>query len=313
MQTYGDLDFRHRRRHSMIEQIRTLNPDVVCLHELNPVPSEAAFIAKALDMDVFWHIHLAGIRLGPIGMPWNLYEGDAIFARKSLGLKALGRRKLSGGLVTRYASFNTQDATQILAAQIQCEDRVVPIFTTHWHAGVTPGPDIEDRARRIQKEEAVEPAKIQKALEMMRGNAGIRLKEAAWTVDFVDRTLERTQAENTFAVLSGDFNANPGTPEIRHLLDHGFADAYSAKHDDLGPTWDYAQNDHHKTFYSDYDPDLYLRLNYTRLKIPHRLDYIFYRPSPGATLLRCEIAMKDRIAGVQASDHFGVLAEFQID
>ncbi len=306
MRSYGDEAYRMRRYRSMIEQIHRLDPDVVCLHELNPVPEMAHRVARDLDMDVYWHIHLAGIRLGPVGIPWNLREGDAVFARRSLQLKPIGRRQLSGGWISSFASFNVQDATQVLGVSLQCGARTVPVFTTHWHAGVIPGPDIEERAKRIHEQEGVPMQQIERALAQMRENAEIRLSEARKTASFL------AEHSSGFALLSGDFNSSSDSPEIRHLLDSGLRDTLAELHDDPGPTWNFAENDHQQKFYSDFDPDLYLRLNYTRLKIPHRLDYVFYRPAPDARLVRSEIVLKDRVDSFQASDHFGVLAEFEV-
>ncbi|MBL8020344.1 MAG: endonuclease/exonuclease/phosphatase family protein [Leptospirales bacterium] len=305
MGQYGDESLLRQRRHTMLTLIRKYDPDVVCLHEVNPLPSAAREIAEALGMDEFHHPHLGGIRIGPVGIPWNLREGDAILAKPSLRLRPIARARLSGGYVGRYAAFHFDDATQILGVTVEIKGKRFPVFSTHWHAGVTAGPDIIKRAAQIVREEGVDQSQIDEALELMRKNAAVRLREANGTLAFINK-----HAHGPF-ILTGDFNAQPDTEEIACLIRAGLRDAFAERNPRGGATWNYKENQHHQAFYSDYDPNLYLRLNYTRLKQPHRLDYIFYK-GKGLKLHSCKIAMKEKVEGVQASDHFGILAEFKL-
>lgn len=309
MARYDDAELSARREASMLAQIRELDADVICLHELNPVYKRAKHLAQVLDMNYYAHLHLAGIRLGPLGIPWNLEEGDAVFVRKGLDFRVLGRRQMSGGWIGRRSSWNFSDATQILGISISIGGIDIPIFTTHWHAGVTPGPDIQDAAERIRREEAVDAERLRAALAMMEENRAVRMKEAQITLDFA---AESAPDPGAFCILTGDFNAVPGTPEIGRILAGGWKDTLEEMHPaNSGYTWHYDENPLHKQFYTEYDPDLYLRLNYVRLRVPHRLDYIFYRPGP-ARLVSSEIVMRKQVNGVMASDHFGVLADFEI-
>ncbi len=306
MGRYGDHDFKMRRYSAMMAQIRKLKPDIICLHELNPVAAMSKEIARTLDMDCFYHPHMGGIRIGPVGIPWNLQEGDAIFARRELKLRPLGRARLSGGWVSRYASFHTSDTTQILGAQIQTSGRTIPIFSTHWHAGVIPGPDIIKKAEAIFRDENISRKRIDRTLKLLEKNSVIRAMESEITLRFIDRHSKGG------CILTGDFNANPDTPEIQNLKSAGFRDAFAEKHPGVfGATWDRKNNIHHKKFYTEDDSDLYLRLNYTRLKNPHRFDYIFFQ-TDFLKLKKCDIVMKKIIDGVQASDHFGIAADFEV-
>lgn len=306
MGRYDSEALAEKREAAMIAQIRELEADIVCLHELNPVYIRAKRLSELLGMNYYAHLHLAGIRIGPAGLPWNLEEGDAIFVRKGLEFKVIGRRQLSGGWIGRRCSWNFSDATQVLGVSVALGGNTVPIFTTHWHAGVTPGPDIHAAAERMSREEAIEPEKLKFALSLMEENRLIRMKEAAATAAFVQEHAPG------FAILSGDFNSTPGTPEIEQMRLAGFVDTLEEVHPGAsGYTWHYDENPLHQEFYTQYDPDLYLRLNYVRLRVPHRLDYVFYRPGAGR-LLSSEIVMRKLVNGVMASDHFGVLADFEV-
>src|SRR5262245_55455460 len=105
MATYGTPDFIEKRLQAAIHQIKKLDPDIVCLHELNQAPYVPARIAAALDMNYYSAVHLAGMRIGPVGIPWNLNEADAIFVRRSIPFKVLGRLQLSGGFIRDNAAF----------------------------------------------------------------------------------------------------------------------------------------------------------------------------------------------------------------
>jgi endonuclease/exonuclease/phosphatase family metal-dependent hydrolase len=308
MARYDDPELARKREESMIAQIKELDADVICLHELNPVYTRAKRLAEILDMNYYAHLHLSGIRIGPVGVPWNLEEGDAIFVRKDLRFRVLGRKQMSGGWIGKRSSWNFSDATQIMGISLEIAGAQVPVFTTHWHAGVTPGPDIHDAAERMSRTESIDPERLRAALLLMEENRAVRMKEAQLTLDFVAKHAP----QDGFCILSGDFNAVPGTPEIGRILSAGWKDTL----EEIAPghsgyTWHYDENPLHRKFYTEYDPDLYLRLNYVRLRVPHRLDYIFFRPGRAA-LLSSEIVMRKQVNGVMASDHFGVLAEFDL-
>lgn len=306
MRSYHDDELLRAREISMLRQIEELDPDVICLHELNPVYARAKRIGHLLDMDFFAHMHLAGLRAGPLGIPWNLAEGDAVFARRSLGMRALGRLQLSGGYVGRYSAFNAADATQILGVVLRMKGLQIPVFTTHWRAGITPGPVVYEAAEKFITDESIPRQQIDAALIRMEKNSSLRLEEAEKSLRFMN-----THGDG-FTIFSGDLNAAPDSPEILRIQRAGFTDTLAAVHGgNAPPTWHYSENTLHQRFYDGQDPDLYLRLNYAPLKVPHRLDYVFYR-SGDARLVDSRVVMKEQIDGVMASDHFGVLADFEI-
>lgn len=103
------------------------------------------------------------------------------------------------------------------------------------------------------------------------------------------------------SLLMGDLNAPPHSPEIRWLIETGrFRDLFSEKHpEEAGFTWSnlnpYAANATHKL------PD-------------RRIDFILARGSGPLLkhLVSCDLVLNRPDAkGVWASDHLGVLAQFQ--
>jgi hypothetical protein len=78
------------------------------------------------------HVGLGGVRIGPVGLPVNLREGDVILAREDLELEYIGRKALTGGAVGNFFTFHFGDATQIVAGKIRVggrEQTALPFLT----------------------------------------------------------------------------------------------------------------------------------------------------------------------------------------
>jgi endonuclease/exonuclease/phosphatase family metal-dependent hydrolase len=109
-------------------------------------------------------------------------------------------------------------------------------------------------------------------------------------------------------ILVGDFNAEPGSTEIRYVSGlqslHGrsvyFVDAWKARGTGGdGITWS-NRNDYAREW----------------LEPERRIDYVFVGPPrrDGLGLVeRCRVCCCERIGGVWPSDHFGVVAELRTD
>lgn len=199
---------RERRYRRLLHQLRALGPDVIGLNEANPLPRYARRLARDLGYDEVHHPGLSGVRLGPLRLPANLCEGEALLARRGLGLRDAGRRQLTGGPVHRHWSLNLGNATQVIGARIHGLD----LYCTHWSVAV----DAADYAKHGDS----------------RGTATAAARR-------------RHEAEGTLAflkprpgILLGDLNAPPDAPEVRRLRDAGWTDV------PVGPTWDPARNQH---------------------------------------------------------------------
>lgn len=276
MGTYETAEEREARYRALVTQLRALEPDVIGVHEANPVPDYVDRLAADLGYDAVRHMGLGGVRIGPVGLPWNLREGDAILARPDLGLRYEGRRRISGGLVGSFFSFHFADATQVLAASIGVNGRRVFLFATHWHAG----------NEKVDRE--------------------WRSVEAERTLAFVDDV-----AIDGPAILMGDFNAEPAAPEVRRLLDAGFVDAHgAARGDSAGPTWNPGRNLNIQEHYAGADGGAERRPPATPDAL-RRIDLVLARPP--LRVVDARVAVDRAVAGVHASDHFGVLADLAPD
>jgi endonuclease/exonuclease/phosphatase family metal-dependent hydrolase len=286
MGEYETPAHREERYQALCSLIRQLSPDVIGINEANKLPDYAERLAKETDYEAFYHVGVGGVRLGPIGLPWNLREGDAILARKSLKPEFVERKQLSGGYVGDWATFHFSDATQIVAIKITVSEKPIYLFVTHWHSSLPDEPYVHSKAAELR-------------------DSG-------------------TISGDGYYVLMGDFNAGENTPEIRALLGFGMVDVYrSVNRDSSGFTWDPKTNSNYETYYSkqtgsDDDSDSYRSVEYHTREIAKRIDYIFLGPSAALasgtfSIVSSRVALNERVNGVHTSDHYGVLAEICIN
>ncbi len=318
MGEYEPPAVREKRFQALCSQIRQLNPDVVGINEANKLPDYAERLARETSYEVFYHVGLGGVRLGPVGLPWNLREGDAVLAKKSLNPEFVGRKQLSGGYVGDWVTCHFADATQIVAIRITVREKPVYLFVTHWHSSLPDAPYVLAKAEELRRTGAISGEDYQDVLLKIQEGVDWRLSEAKGTTEFIRKT-----AEHDPYVLMGDFNAEEDSQEIKALLRFGMSDAYRLVNpDSSGFTWDPRTNLNYETYYSkqsssENDSDAYARLEYSTREIPKRIDYLFLgsSPSPGSTVISvvsCRVAMTDIVNGAHTSDHYGVFAEIQL-
>jgi len=84
MGEYESDAVREKRYLALVKQIKELDPDVIGVHEANKIPGYAKRLGTDIGCKVFQHVGVGGVRLGPVGLPWNLREGDAILVKKKL-------------------------------------------------------------------------------------------------------------------------------------------------------------------------------------------------------------------------------------
>ena len=223
MGVYEEKKTRDARTQVLVRQLQGLAPDVVALNEANRLPRYVRHVAGELGFDCVAHLGLGGLRAGPIGLPVNLREGDAILARPELRLKRAGRRQLSGGPVGRFFTAHTADATQVVAGSLCVGERTVYVFCTHWHASAFPTETYFAELERRRASGRLDDKSYQKLQAQAIEGQAWRLGEARKTLEFVEQV-----AGEEPAILMGDFNALPDSEEISLLLQAGFVDAFTA-------------------------------------------------------------------------------------
>ncbi|MHB1855345.1 MAG: endonuclease/exonuclease/phosphatase family protein [Acidimicrobiales bacterium] len=131
-------------------------------------------------------------------------------------------------------------------------------------------------------------------------DGAIREAQVRALMDFV---RARADPAGVPPILAGDMNADPESNEIRYLCGLAALGGDSAYFQDAwglagggGPGWTW--DNRNPLAVAAREPD-------------RRIDYIFlgWRPGPRAWIRRAEVVADRALTGVQASDHYGLLAE----
>lgn len=303
------------RRRVLTEQIRQLDPDVIAIQEANPLPAFIDTLARDLRMDAVAHVGLAGVRIGRLGIPANLRQGDAILARRGLQLRFIARRRLTGGYCGNTLSLNWTDASQVLGASIVRDGRTLCLFATHWVS--SPYLEFIEALGATPASHGFSERQIRYGHALSARRAWQRDQSAQTSISFIDRIAAQVPA-----VFMGDFNTESHLPEIQYLQTVGrFSDSHGRATPDMAArsSWDPARNQNQIVCYSgDYLPtrsgrreDFYYWAFQEFNRQPRRIDFVFTRGGVSAWGYR--IVLEEPIGGVHASDHFGVLAEVEFD
>ncbi|GMI33290.1 hypothetical protein TeGR_g2436 [Tetraparma gracilis] len=226
------------RYSSLLSLIRHHDPDVLTVQEAMPLRAYSDRLARDLGYDCYARTGVAGIVLGPLHVPSSaITEGDAILARRGLGLRPLGRARLTGCVYGERLSFNLGNATQALAAEVTKEGRKIGVACTHWTAGVLEEPETRRQLEAMKAagpggvavevggaavpapERAFTAAEIAEGEAAVRAGTATRVLEAARTAAFLAALPLPAGAP---LILAGDLNTVPGTPEIGRLAEAGY-------------------------------------------------------------------------------------------
>lgn len=305
MAAYETLRDREMRFQGLLAEIERLQPDIIGIGEANPLPRYIERLAQAAGYDSVWHMGVSGLRLGPVGFPANLREGDAILARKGLGLRLAGRKRLCGhGLVRNYGSFHAGDVTQIVLARLKVADQDIYAGATHWHLA----PRFADDAVVLAGlgRYGYGARDHRRALRRMQRDKAWKRREAQG----MHQWLQDNVPAGAPLIVMGDFNATPDWPEMRGLIATGLQDA--------GPhgesTWDPTRNENLKRYYPrDLNrrfADMSQHVKALFESTPLRIDYVLVNTR--FAVLSSALCAQELYAGTHPSDHFGVYARVRI-
>ena len=216
-----------------IDQLAEIQPDVVLLQEVNPLPNMAqqyvrALQARGLEYAQVHQVDACGLRIAPgVALVPGLNKGLAILARIPLQLRMVGSIKLSGpfGGCGDYVGFQLGELRYALLAEITAPGVELPylVATMHLHSG------IERDARMLHDlMEAHKEGQLHHYDHLM----------AALTMDQQRRKMElhalleaihEQQLHQRYAgiIFGGDLNFEAGSPEYEALGKAGFTDSTS--------------------------------------------------------------------------------------
>ncbi|MFW5752271.1 MAG: endonuclease/exonuclease/phosphatase family protein, partial [bacterium] len=224
MGEYEAKERRIKRYRALLENIHRVSPDVIAVNEANYLPDYVEKLAEDLDYDYIYHVGIAGLKVFRLGIPWNLKEGDAILARKTLGLEKIGRKQLSGGgFIWNNLSFHTSDATQVLVGKIKWNSKPVYLAVTHWHASPENTRRNKKLLRKLKERWNYSDAEYNEAVISLERDNGWRMDES----EIMSAYLETVVPPGKPVILMGDFNASIDSPEVQYLLNRGYFDCFS--------------------------------------------------------------------------------------
>ena len=229
---------RQARLDLQFHQISVVQPDLLLLQEVNPLPEMAeAYVTglkhTGLQYAEVHQVDACGVRLAPgLAVVPGLNNGLAVLAKTPLRVRKVKGLKLSGGFggCTDYAGFQTGELRYALIAEIENPGtgRKLLAVSLHLHSG------IERNAFFVQKiNEAVDQGKVQRddfeaIVAALEQDQERRLNEIRVLV----KEVQKLQAEGTYlgAIIGGDFNFEPDDPEYRELEQAGLRDTYTMAH-----------------------------------------------------------------------------------
>lgn len=321
MGEYESKERREKRFQLLVKEIKAVEPDVIFLQEANPVGRYSSRLARALKFDSIYQVALGGIKIGPLGIPVNLKEGNAILARPELRLKLQDVWKLSGsfGLFGGIFTCHFDEAVFALAGRILVDSTPVFVVNTHLVASPPPEADAADKLKKMTQSGEVTEKEYQRALKRSKEVHDRRKKEV--------RTLLRKMNQlpkGSPVILGGDFNARVQSQEIGWLLKEKpeglhFIDTGNRPEDDSVYTWDPVANKNiHLSRQAGREKDEkskgYDVLSRLHERIPKRIDYIFlsshFAPEDVDDY---RIVFTSAESGVHVSDHYGVLSEVSMN
>ncbi|MCF7804294.1 MAG: endonuclease/exonuclease/phosphatase family protein [Candidatus Marinimicrobia bacterium] len=313
MGEYESESQRNQRYEILVRELKDLAPDVICLQEVNPVPEYARRLARELDYQAYGFVGMGGIHLGPVGIPVNFREGDAILVKKEFAVESLGRKKLSGGgISTNWITLHLEEINQIMGLRISRDGDTVDVYNTHLHAGPDYAGALRDKIRALWKSQKITSEKFTLLRDQFQAHQDRRMLEIGKAVRFI-----RNHSKSGHPVIfAGDFNMRPESGEADELTSLGFVDTHEQAGSGPMYTWNPLENTNIKQHYHrpDYDAPIADRLRWYADMTARRIDYIWFRTEEGdMSVERVALFGDEAQGGIHLSDHFGYVSEFVLE
>ena len=314
MGEYETPQIREKRYQALLKEIANLKPDIIAINEANFLPDYIKRLANDLNYDYIYHVGVAGLKIGRLGIPTNLKEGDGLLARKQLQLQQVGHKKLSGGgIITNCFSFHTQDATQVLEGRVIINEKPVFVAVTHWHASPPDTPQNRILLKELKETYGYSDDEYTQAIQQLEADNKWRNNESIAMAEF----LKKVVPADAPCIVMGDFNTTIDSPEMRYFLSQGYHDTFLPSNNTSPYTWNPMENANIKKYYvtdtrTKFD-SLYAHCTKINDLQPKTIDYILTNNVIPRTMIHsstvCCTTLHD---GYHPSDHFGVFAEILI-
>jgi len=303
---------------AQIREIEKLGPDLIFFQEVNPNQPQARAYAQALGYDEIHKVTSCGLHIGGLyKIPRNMNEGIAILARPELGLKRVGKKRLSGNAkCTATYGFQTKESRYALFGEITVDGRSLLVATTHLSAPPFVLSDFEEELEGLVAEGALDEAQRDEILAQLERKRQRNLAEAEGLLAQIEkRRVDRgNPGQERSVIFGGDFNTAPGTPAVEAITAAGFRSV--TKGSEL-PTWNPAMNVANYSIGTKraeplptFDLPQIEELLAVRRTTARQIDHIFV--SEGLVAESAEMVLDHEVEGKFLSDHFAVLAVVRI-
>lgn len=226
---------RQARLDLQFRQLSVIQPDIMLLQEVNPLPDMAeqyvaAMKGFSLQYAQVHQVDACGVRVAPgLAVVPGLNNGLAVLAKAPLRLRKVKGLKLSGGFgrCEDRVGLQTGELRYALIAEVEnpATGRKLLAVSLHLHSG------LERNAFFIKKiNDAVEQGKLlredfESIVAAMEQDQERRVGEIRLLV----KEIRKLNAEGNYVgvIIGGDFNFEPGDPEYRELEQAGLKDTYT--------------------------------------------------------------------------------------
>ena len=333
-------DARKARLEVQFRQLSAIQPDVMLLQEVNPLPEMAeqyvaALKGYGLDYRAVHQVDACGVRLAPsLAVVPGLNNGLAVLAKAPLKLRKVEGLKLSGGFgrCDDYAGFQTGELRYALIAEVENPDTGKKLLTVslHLHSG------IERNAFFIQKiNDAVNSGEARREdldgiVTAMEQDQERRLQEIRLLV----KKLQTLYSAGSYlgVIVGGDFNFEPYDPEYGELERAGLKDIYAMASPE---TEVYSLDPQRNVIAGQGIREVPSALRAAMKRLPEsqqekilagyqkgisearRVDFLFLMRNPSENPVGCFMhelfGQSDSASAAPGSDHYGVLVTYMSD
>ncbi|SRR6185295_5196362 len=321
-------------------QLSVVQPEVLLLQEVNPLPAMAdayvaAFMGLGLKYTEVHQVDACGVRLAPgLAAVPGLNNGLAVLVKDPLRLRKVKGLKLSGGFgfCTDFVGLQTDEFRYALIAEVEdpYTGMKVLVVSLHLHSGIERNAFFIQEIKKAVDQEKVRREDFEGLVATLEQSQERRLDEIRVLV----KELQKLQAQETYVgtIIGGDFNFEPDDPEYRELERVGFRDAHtiaSSKADvySLDPQRNLIAKEGIRDVPSalreamkplpDSQQGWMLEDYQTGISQARRIDFLFLMAKPSESMKGCMrlelFGEPTTVSTALGSDHFGVLATYIAD
>lgn len=301
-----------------IAEIQRLDPDVLLFQEVNPNQPQSRRYAQALGLDEIHKVTSCGLHLGGIfKLPKNVNDGIAILAKPELGLRRIGKKRLSGdAMCSATWGFQTKESRYALSGEITVGGQRILLTTTHLASPAFTPDDFDERLEKMVRDGDLTAEQRDEILTAKTKKLDRNTLESQRLLQEIDKRRMRPASTGAQppVILGGDFNAESDEPGIGKIKAAGFTEVAS------GPdflTWNPVVNEENysigtRRHYSlpTFDNAEIEAMLDQRHDTPRQIDHLFV--SPGIEVRSAEMVMNKAKDGIYPSDHFAILATLRL-